>query len=114
MFHGLNGPYKAGGISLIISGILFLLKHLLDLLVGQPPSSGAEILAWMASEQLYLALISEVLFLLEVDIQEQLHSTYALIKTWNQYSTILININFNILNNMALGNEMTITNNFFL
>lgn len=47
------------------------------------------------------------LFLLEVDVQEQLHSTYALIKTWNQYSTILISVNFKILNNFALGIEMT-------
>jgi hypothetical protein len=62
MSHGLKGLYKTGGISFIISGILFLLKSALDLMVGPPPSSGAEILAWRASGELPLALTSEVLF----------------------------------------------------
>ena len=62
MSHELKGLYKFGGISFIISGILFLLKYLLDLMAGPPPSSGAEILAWRASGELPLALTNEVLF----------------------------------------------------
>ena len=62
MSHELKGIYKFGGISFIISGILFLVKYLLDLMVGPPPSSGAEILAWRASGELPLAFTSEVLF----------------------------------------------------
>jgi hypothetical protein len=62
MSHGHNGLYKAGGISLIITGILFSLRYVLDLLVGPPPSRGAEILTWIASGGLSLALIPEVLF----------------------------------------------------
>lgn len=62
MSQGFNGLYKTGGISLIISGILFFSKYLLDLMAGPPPSTGAEILAWRISKQLPLALINEVLF----------------------------------------------------
>ena len=62
MSHGHNGLYKAGGISFIITGILFSLRYVLDLLVGPPPSRGAEILTWIASGGLSLALIPEVLF----------------------------------------------------
>ena len=62
MSHGRNGLYKIGGISLIITGILFSLRYVLDLLEGPPPSRGAEILTWMASGGLSLALIPEVLF----------------------------------------------------
>lgn len=62
MSHELKGLYKFGGISLIISGVLFFLKSLLDLVAGPPPSSGTEILAWRASGELPLALVSEVLF----------------------------------------------------
>jgi len=62
MSHELKGLYKFGGISLIVSGILFLLKYLLDLMAGPPPSSGTEILAWMVSGRLPLAFTSEVLF----------------------------------------------------
>lgn len=62
MSHGLNGLYKAGGISFIISGVLFFLKYLLDLMAGPPPSSGAEILVWAASGKLPLSIMNEVLF----------------------------------------------------
>ncbi len=62
MSYELKGIYTIGGISFIISGILFFVKYLLDLLAGPPPSSGAEILAWRASEELPLAFTSEVLF----------------------------------------------------
>ena len=57
--QGLN---KLGGISFVISGILFLLKYGLDLVTGPPPANGAEILAWVASGKLPLSLVSEVLF----------------------------------------------------
>lgn len=62
MSHELKGPYKFGGISFIISGVLFFLKYLLDLMAGSPPSSGTAILAWVASGKLPLALANEVLF----------------------------------------------------
>ena len=62
MSHELKGPYKLGGAAFIVSGILFLLRYALDLMAGPPPSSGVEILAWVASGKLVLALVPEVLF----------------------------------------------------
>jgi hypothetical protein len=57
-----KGLFKAGGVALGLSGALFLVKMALDLASGPPPSTGAEILIWMASGRLALAWVSEVLF----------------------------------------------------
>lgn len=62
MSNGLSKLYKLGGISFIASGSLFLVASVLDLMTGPPPSGGAEILAWMASHGLLMALTPEVLF----------------------------------------------------
>jgi len=63
MAHEPKGLFRLGGISLVVSGALFLLKIPLDLAAGSPPSSGKEILAWMASGKLPLALVNEVVFI---------------------------------------------------
>ena len=60
--RGRKGLYALGGISFIASGVLFLVKSVLELMAGPPPSTGAEILVWMASRELLLAWTSEVLF----------------------------------------------------
>ncbi|MFJ8579323.1 hypothetical protein [Micromonospora sp. NPDC093277] len=43
------------------SGTLFLVKSVLDLIVGDPPSDAAQLLAWLASHRLSLALTNETL-----------------------------------------------------
>ena len=62
MSHELKGLYKLGGAAFVVSGLLFLLRAVLDLMAGAPPSSGVEILAWIASNSLILGLDSEILF----------------------------------------------------
>jgi len=62
MSNELKGLFKFGGISFIVSGVLFFLKYLLDLIAGPPPSSGAEILTWTTAGKLPLAIGDEVLF----------------------------------------------------
>lgn len=62
MSQELKGLYKLGGAGFIISGILFLLRDVLELMAGPPPSSGVAILAWVESGKLALSLVSEVLF----------------------------------------------------
>ena len=44
MSNKIKGIYTIGGVSFIISGILFFVKYLLDLMAGPLPSNGAEIL----------------------------------------------------------------------
>ena len=57
-----KGLYRLGGASFILSGVLFLSKHLLERVAGQPPSSGAEILAWVDAGRLPLSLANELGF----------------------------------------------------
>jgi hypothetical protein len=58
----ISSAYRLGGISLILSGMLYLTKSVLDFVVGDPPSTGPEILEWQSSHQVALAWTSEVLF----------------------------------------------------
>jgi hypothetical protein len=62
MPHGLNGLYKLGGAAFVVSGLLFLSRAMLDLAAGAPPSNGAAILAWIASNPLIHDLQGEILF----------------------------------------------------
>ena len=62
MSDDLKGLYKVGGAAFIISGVLFLAIGGLELMAGPPPSSGAEILAWVQSGKLALSFVNEVLF----------------------------------------------------
>ena len=62
MSTGLKGLYKFGGAAFVVSGLLFLSRAILDLIAGAPPSSGVEILAWIASNSLIQDFQSEILF----------------------------------------------------
>jgi hypothetical protein len=50
------------GLSLALSGTLFLAKALFDIKAGEPPSGGAELVAWQVAEKATLALTNEILF----------------------------------------------------
>jgi hypothetical protein len=54
--------YRFGAISFIGSGSLFLIKSVLEWMIGPTPSNGSEILVWAASAKLLLAMTSEVFF----------------------------------------------------
>lgn len=58
-----KGLYGLGGLSFIVSGLMFFTRYVLDLVAGPPPSSGLGILAWARSGNLPLALASEALFI---------------------------------------------------
>jgi len=62
MSDGRRGLYRLGGAALIASGVLFLVRHLFDLMGGPPPSEGVAILAWVASGKFALEMAVEVLF----------------------------------------------------
>jgi hypothetical protein len=58
-----KGLFKVGAVSLVLSGTLFLVKLVLDLVTGPPPSTGIEILAWITQGKLALAFVNEALFI---------------------------------------------------
>src|SRR5438876_609622 len=62
MIPEMKGLYQFGAISFIGSGSLFLIKSVLEWMIGPPPSNGLEILLWSASAQFLLATTSEVFF----------------------------------------------------
>jgi hypothetical protein len=62
MSHELKGLYKFGGAAFVASGLLFLLRAILDVMAGAPPPGGVKILEWIASNSLILEFDSEILF----------------------------------------------------
>jgi hypothetical protein len=54
--------YKLGGVSFVVSGVLFLAKSLLETLTGLPPPGGPELVTWVVSRQALLATTVEVFF----------------------------------------------------
>jgi len=54
--------YALGGWALIGSGLLFSSRAFLEFLAGPPPTSGAEIIAWVRSHTWVLSLANEALF----------------------------------------------------
>ncbi|WP_027630490.1 hypothetical protein [Ruminiclostridium cellobioparum] len=57
-----NGIIKVGGISLIISGILFFVQYLFILPLPAPPPVDAELMAWLADWRFNIAMADEVFF----------------------------------------------------
>ena len=76
MPHAVKKFYKLGGAALVASGLLFLSRAILDRGAGAPPSSGVEILAWIASNSLALKFDSEILFFAAVCLVPALIALY--------------------------------------
>jgi len=89
MSHDLKALYKVGGISFIVSGILFLLRYALDLMAGPPPSSGMEILAWVASGKVVLSLANEVLFFAAVALVPGVVALYQSLAGIDRVKTVI-------------------------
>ena len=53
---------RLGGGALVLAGVLFLVRHVLEMTSGEPPSDGEAILAWVASRKTALSFVSETLF----------------------------------------------------
>ena len=57
-----RGLAQLGGIAFVASGLLFFANAVVQLVMGPPPSTGSEILAWMAAQPVAEDLAPEVLF----------------------------------------------------
>ncbi|HJQ66746.1 MAG TPA: hypothetical protein VJ816_10230 [Gemmatimonadales bacterium] len=57
-----KGLFKLGGVGFVLSGLLFLLRAILDLTAGEPPLDSVEIPSWVATHRLIISLDSEILF----------------------------------------------------
>jgi hypothetical protein len=72
-----TGPFRAEGVALALSGLLFLAKAVFDFRVGEPPSSGADLLAWRSAEKVSLAMTNEILFFAVVLLVPGVIGVYA-------------------------------------
>src|SRR5512147_1701689 len=77
MSHAMKGLNKLGGVAFIASGSLFLVRGVLELEAGPPPSSGVDILAWVQSAKLLLSFVSEVLFFAAVALVPAVAALYC-------------------------------------
>ena len=68
--------FKFGGRAFVVSGALFFTGYGLDVMAGSPPSTGAEILAWVETNRLVLSLVSEVLFFASISLIPALIALY--------------------------------------
>lgn len=60
--RGTRPRFRLEGGALALSGVLFVAKALLELKVGEPPSSGPELLVWRSRQTSWLAMTNEVAF----------------------------------------------------
>lgn len=58
--------FRVEGAALAASGALFLAKAFFDLKVGEPPSTGREILAWASAERFSISMTNEILVVASV------------------------------------------------
>ena len=63
-----KGISKLGGVAFIVSGALFFAHYVLEVMSGPPPSTGAEIVAWVDANRFVLSLVSEVLFFATISL----------------------------------------------
>ena len=60
----------------MISGALFFTRYILEVMAGPPPSTGAEIIAWVEANRLALSLVSEVLFFASMSLVPAVMALY--------------------------------------
>lgn len=103
------GVVRFGGITLILSGILFFAVYLLVLPVPDPPLPDADLLAWLKEWKFNLSMADEVLLFAALAL---LPSTVALhrvlvktdpIKTWLGCSVMAVAVPVYIVLDIVLG-----------
>jgi len=89
MGHDMKGVYRLGGIGFITSGALFLVRYLLDLVAGPPPSSGTDILVWVHAGKTSLAFGNEALFFATMSLIPGVVALYHSLARFEQTKAVI-------------------------
>jgi hypothetical protein len=79
----MNEQSRLGGVSALVSGALFLVKAALELVVGDPPSDGGQLLAWRTDHHAALSATNEVLFFAALLLVPTVLALYRSTAVWH-------------------------------
>ncbi|KGE19389.1 hypothetical protein [Paenibacillus wynnii] len=103
------GVIKFGGITLILSGILFFAQYLFVLPMPSPPLSDAELMIWLREWKFNIAMADELLFFATLLLIPSIVALYQIlvkvdiVKTWLGCSLLAVVIPINIFLDIILG-----------
>ncbi|MNM99205.1 hypothetical protein D3C81_1117560 [compost metagenome] len=80
---------KFGGITLIISGVLFFAQYLLLLPAGAPPLTDADLMAWVQEWRFNLSMADELLFFATLLLIPSIAALYRLLVKVDKLKTLL-------------------------
>ncbi|EMS72727.1 hypothetical protein [Ruminiclostridium cellobioparum] len=83
------GIIKVGGISLIISGVLFFVQYLFLLPLPAPPSVDAELMAWLADWRFNIAMADEVFFFATLLMIPSIAALYRILVRADRIKTLV-------------------------
>lgn len=76
-----SGLFRFGGVAFILSGALFVTQYVLDVMTGPPPSTGAQIIAWVGAHRIALSFVNEVLFFASMSLVPGVIALYQALAT---------------------------------
>lgn len=83
------GVVKFGGITLIISGVLFFTQYLFVLPAGAPPLADADLMAWVQEWRFYLSMADELLFFATLLLIPSIAALYRILVKVDKLKTLL-------------------------
>ncbi len=103
------GIIKAGGISLIISGILFFVQYLFLLPLPAPPPVNTDLMAWLTEWRFNIAMADELFFFATLLLIPSIAALYKILVKVDKIKTVIgcgllaVIIPINILLDIILG-----------
>ncbi|MDF2986163.1 MAG: hypothetical protein K0R50_1673 [Eubacterium sp.] len=103
------GIIKFGGITFIISGVLFLAQYLFFLPLPAPPSVDADLMTWLTKWRFNIAMADELLFFATLLLLPSIAALYRILVKVDKIKTVLgcglmaVIIPVNILLDIILG-----------
>ena len=103
------GIIKAGGISLITSGILFFVQYLFLLPLPAPPPVNTDLMAWLTEWRFNIAMADELFFFATLLLIPSIAALYRILVKVDKIKTVIgcgllaVIIPINILLDIILG-----------